>query len=144
MRAQIAGVMMLVCSAATPAHELAHLDRNGDRAVSRIEALGDGEIYKRFATFDADNDGILSQPEYARAVEDNRKRIVRDSLVTARVKAALLAAKGIPSRHIAVQTYEGRVYLKGFVGAAEIASRAGRVTAAVDGVRTVHNDLAVK
>jgi hypothetical protein len=120
------------------------LDRNGDGAISRVEALGNPEIHKRFAAFDADNDGVLSRPEYALAMEDNRKRMLRDSLVTARVKAALLAAKGIPSRHIAVETYEGRVYLKGFVGAPEIASRAGRVTAAVEGVRTVHNDLAVK
>lgn len=139
-----AGMLLLLWGASALPQGLAVLDRNGDGAISRVEALGDAEIHKRFAAFDADSDGRLSQPEYARAMEDNRKRVLRDSLVTARVKAALLAAKGIPSRHIAVQTYEGRVHLKGFVRVPEVASRAGRVTAAVDGVRTVHNDLAVK
>lgn len=144
MRAQVAGIMMLVWSATVLPGDLDVLDRNGDGAISRVEALGNPEIHKRFAAFDADNDGVLSRPEYALAMKDNRKRMLRDSVVTARVRAALLAAKGIPSRQIAVETYEGRVYLKGFVRAPEIASRAGRVTAAVDGVRTVHNDLAVK
>lgn len=120
------------------------LDRNRDGLISRVEALGNAEIQKRFTVFDGDKDGRLSEQEYRLAVEDNNRRILHDSTITARVKAALLAAKGIPSLQIAVETYEGRVQLKGYVGAPGIASRAGRVTAAVDGVRTVHNDIAVK
>ena len=124
--------------------ELMALDRNADGLISRIEALGNPEIQKRFAAFDGDKDGLLSESEYTHAVEDNNKRILHDSTITARVRAALLAAKGIPSLQIAVETYEGRVQLKGFVNAPDIVSRAGRVTAAVSGVRTVHNDIAVK
>ena len=58
--------------------------------------------------------------------------------------AALLAEKGIPSMSISVETYEGRVQLSGFVGSPDIVSRAGRVTATVSGVRTVHNNISVK
>lgn len=140
----LAGAMMLWSALALSQSGFIALDRNGDGWISRVEALGDAEIQKRFAAFDADRDGLLSRAEYAQAVKDNHQRILHDSGITARVEAALLADKDIPSGRIAVQTYEGRVQLKGFVGAPGVASRAGRVTAAVEGVRTVHNDITVK
>jgi hypothetical protein len=127
-----------------PRADFVALDRNRDGNISKVEALANPEVHKRFAAFDMDKNGLLSQSEYALAMEDNEKRILRDSLITARVKAALLAEKGIPSLSIAVETYEGRVQLSGFVKVPDIASRAGRVTAGVSGVRTVHNDIAVK
>ena len=120
------------------------LDRNRDGYVSRVEANGDREIAKRFAQFDTDGDGRLSEAEYVRAKEDNDKRILRDAMITARVKAALLAEKGIPSLSISVDTYEGSVQLAGFVGSPDLVSKAGRVTAAVSGVRTVNNNISVK
>src|SRR5688500_4888082 len=97
-----------------------------------------------FVALDHDRDGRLSEAEYAAAMEDNQKRIFQDSVITARVKAALLAERGIPSLSISVETYEGSVQLTGFVNAPEIVSRAGRVTAGVNGVRTVHNNIGVR
>jgi hyperosmotically inducible protein len=120
------------------------LDRNRDGYISKVEALANAEVQKRFTAFDQDRDGLLSEAEYAAAMEDNQKRILQDAVITARVKAALLAEKGIPSLAISVETYEGRVQLNGFVSAPEMVSRAGRVTAGVSGVRTVHNNLAVR
>ena len=105
------------------------LDKNKDGYLSKQEAAGDREIAKRFAMFDIDNDGRLSESEYLRAKDDNNKRVMRDAALTARVKAALLAERGIPSLSISVDTYEGRVQLSGFVGSPDIVSRAGRVTA---------------
>ncbi len=157
MRAfSIALLTLLVCTGALaqnpgeatalpgPRSDFLLLDRNRDGYVSKVEALANPEVQKRFASFDMDKDGLLSESEYVRAMEDNDKRILRDSLITARVKAALLAEKGIPSLSIAVETYEGRVQLSGFVKVPDMASRAGRVTANVTGVRTVHNNLAVR
>ncbi|HEV8107545.1 MAG TPA: BON domain-containing protein [Burkholderiales bacterium] len=120
------------------------LDRNRDGYISKVEALANPEIHKRFAAFDADKDGRLSEAEYTSAMEDNETRILQDSVITARVKAALLAERGIPSLSISVETYEGGVQLNGFVNMAEIVSRAGRITASVAGVRTVHNNIAVR
>jgi BON domain/EF hand len=127
-----------------PRADFVALDRNRDGYISKVEALANPEIHKRFAAFDADKDGRLTEAEFAAAIEDNQKRILHDSTITARVKAALLAEKGIPSFSISVETYEGRVQLSGFVRAPEIVSRAGRVTAAVSGVRTVDNNIAVR
>ena len=120
------------------------LDRNRDGYVSKVEALANPEVHKRFAAFDLDRDGKLTEAEHAAAMEDNEKRILQDSIITARVKAALLAEKGIPSFSISVETYEAAVQLKGFVKAPDLVSRAGRVTAGVSGVRTVHNNINVR
>jgi hyperosmotically inducible periplasmic protein len=128
----------------TPRSDFVSLDRNRDGYISKVEALANPEVQKRFAAFDADKDARLSEAEYVGAMEDNQKRILEDSVITARVRAALLAEKGIPSLSISVETYEGTVRLSGFVKAAEIASRAGRVTAGVSGVRSVHNNIAVR
>jgi osmotically-inducible protein OsmY len=122
----------------------AALDRNGDGNLSRVEALGNQEIYKRFAQFDANGDRQLSRAEYLAAREDNERRSQTDAALTARVKAALGADRSLPAAGIGVETYEGRVHLSGFVPIPEMASRAGRVSAGVSGVRTVHNDIAVK
>lgn len=120
------------------------LDRNGDGYVTRIEALAEQEIHKRFAQFDVNKDRQLSLVEYLAAREDIDKRAQSDAALTARVKAALIAERGIPWSAISVETYEGGVQLSGFVPAPDMASRAGRVTAGVSGVRTVHNAIGVR
>jgi osmotically-inducible protein OsmY len=120
------------------------LDRNGDGYLSRVEALADQEICKRFAQFDANGDRQLSATEYLAAREDNQRRARHDAALTARVKAALSAERGIRAAAIAVQTYEGQVQLSGFVPLPDMASRAGRVTAGVTGVHSVHNNITVK
>jgi hypothetical protein len=156
MRPLVTFALMLVSAAALaqnngdpatipgPRADFVALDRNRDGSISKVEALANPEVHKRFAAFDLDKDGRLSESEYVLAMEDNQKRIVADSVITARVKAALLAERGIPSLAISVETYEGRVQLSGFVKVPDIVSRAGRVTAGVNGVRTVHNNISVR
>ena len=139
-------VSVLAASAAVRAqpHDFSTLDRNQDGYLSRIEVATVPEIARRFAQFDLDQDRRLSQAEYRAAREDNEKRAQRDEALTARVKEALSAASGIASKTISVESYEGRVQLSGFVPVPDMASRAGRVVAGVDGVRTVHNNITVK
>jgi hypothetical protein len=156
MRALLLAVALAISSAAFAqpgsgepgggprAAQFTALDRNADGYVTRIEALGEQEIHKRFAQFDANKDRQLSLAEYLAAREDIDKRVQQDAVLTARVKAALLAERGIPSKAISVETYEGRVQLSGFVPVPDMASRAGRLVAGVNGVRTVHNNIAVK
>ena len=125
-------------------HEFNQLDRNRDGVISRVEALANQDVLKRFNGFDADRDSRLSETEFAALREDIARQAVLDAAITARVKAALLAERGIPSLSISVETYEGRVQLSGFVKSPDIVSRAGRVTAGVNGVRTVHNNIGVR
>ena len=120
------------------------LDRNSDGYLSRGEISAAPDIARRFAQFDADKDRRLSKAEYAAAREEDDKRAAVDAALTARVKEALHAARGLPSTAISVETYEGEVQLSGFVPAPDLASRAGRITARVSGVRMVHNNLVVR
>ena len=125
-------------------HDFASLDRNGDGYLTRIEAAADADIAKRFSQFDADKDRRLSETEYGAARAESEQQARRDAALTARVREALAAARGIATTAISVDTSEGRVQLSGFVPLADMASRAGRVAAGVSGVLSVQNDVAVR
>ena len=124
--------------------DFAKLDRNRDGYVTRIEALADPEIHKRFGQFDANKDRQLALAEYLAAREDNDKRAQQDAALLIRVKAALIAERGIPWNAISVETYEGAVPAFRHSFPAPDLARAGRLTASINGVRTVQNDLLVK
>jgi osmotically-inducible protein OsmY len=67
-----------------------------------------------------------------------------DSVVTTKVKAALLNEPALKSFQISVKTYQDTVQLSGFVDSAEARQLAGRVATGVHGVANVKNDLIVK
>lgn len=66
------------------------------------------------------------------------------SVITAKVKAALLNAPNLDSTDISVTTYKGTVQLSGFVNSAAQVAQAGQVAQNVQGVQSVQNNLAVK
>ena len=120
------------------------IDKNRDGYLSKEEVAGDKELAKRFAKFDADKDGRLNVNEFIKANQDNDGRILADSAITTKVKALLLAEKGVPSTSISVETYEGLVLLSGFVDTNDIKAKAAKVAAGVSGVKQVQNNLVVK
>jgi osmotically-inducible protein OsmY len=67
-----------------------------------------------------------------------------DSVITTRVKAALLDTPALKSFQISVTTYKDVVQLSGFVDSSESARLAGKVAEGVKGVARVRNDLIVK
>lgn len=67
-----------------------------------------------------------------------------DSIVTTRVKSALVANPVTKARQINVSTAEGIVQLSGFVDSAAEKSTATEVARSVPGVRLVQNDLETK
>lgn len=69
---------------------------------------------------------------------------VDDSVVTAKVKAALTDDETTKARDIKVQTFDGVVQLSGFVGTSEEKSRATDVAKGIDGVKEVRNDIEVQ
>ena len=120
------------------------MDKNRDGGLSKEEVAGDKELAKRFTRFDADKDGRLNVDEFIKANQDNDKRVLADSAITTKIKALLLAEKGVPSASVSVETYEGRVILSGFVENGGQVAQAGKVAAGVSGVKKVQNNLAVK
>lgn len=69
--------------------------------------------------------------------------VIDDSVLTAKVKAALIEDPVTKARDINVETYRGVVQLGGFVDTSEQKSRAGEIARDVGGVQEVRNDLRV-
>ncbi|WMY76506.1 BON domain-containing protein [Buttiauxella selenatireducens] len=69
---------------------------------------------------------------------------IDDTVVTTKVKSALLSEKSIKSTDISVETFKGRVQLSGFVSSSAEANKAVAVTKSVKGVQVVQNALIVK
>ena len=69
---------------------------------------------------------------------------VDDSVITAKVKSALLADDAVKSFAVSVETVKGVVQLSGFVNTSDQKSAAGKDAEAVPGVKKVHNNLIVK
>ena len=69
---------------------------------------------------------------------------VDDSVITAKVKSAILGEPGLKVSEINVETFKGAVQLSGFVDSSAQKSRAGRLAAEVTGVRDVKNHITVK
>lgn len=70
--------------------------------------------------------------------------VVDDSVITAKVKAALIADPTTKARQINVETKDGHVQLSGFVDSPVERSRATEVASAVSGVKDVDNQIDIK
>jgi hyperosmotically inducible protein len=128
--------------------DFVNLDKNKDGFLSREEAKADKRATKFFGKADMNHDGKLNEDEWlkARSMADRQKagEYVDDSTITAKVKSALLAKKGVSSAEISVETYLGVVQLSGFVDTADQVQLAGRTARGVKGVKEVKNSLNVK
>ena len=69
---------------------------------------------------------------------------VDDTVITGKVKAAILNEPTLKSAEINVETFKGVVQLSGFVSSQAAVDKAVAVTRLVKGVRSVNNDMRVK
>jgi len=69
---------------------------------------------------------------------------VDDSVITTKVKAAVLREPGLKVSEINVETFKGVVQLSGFVSSRDDIKSAIRVASAVEGVKSVKNDMQLK
>jgi osmotically-inducible protein OsmY len=67
-----------------------------------------------------------------------------DTVITSKVKAAVLNEPTLKSAEINVETFKGVVQLSGFVSSQANISKAVEVARAVPGVKSVKNDMRVK
>lgn len=69
---------------------------------------------------------------------------IDDTVITTKVKTALLAEKNLKSTQINVETFKGRVQLSGFVSSRADAQRAIQVTQSVAGVQSVIDSMKIR
>ena len=69
---------------------------------------------------------------------------VDDTVITTKVKAAILEEPGLKSAEINVETFKGTVQLSGFVSSQSSIQKAVEVARGVKGVKAVKNDMHVK
>ena len=131
-----------------PNREFNKLDVNRDGYVSKEEARKLRGFEKAFNEADDNRDGRLDTNEFAKALAiDDRIRAgqyVDDSVITSKVKAALLKDRALSALAVSVETRHGTVLLSGFVDNQNQARRAAEIAAAVQGVVEVKSSLTVK
>jgi len=74
----------------------------------------------------------------------NAGRVVDDSAITAKVKAALVRDPATKAHQINVETFQGTVQLSGFVDSSDARARALEVARNVEGVKEVRDALEVR
>jgi osmotically-inducible protein OsmY len=69
---------------------------------------------------------------------------IDDSVITTKVKSAILGEPGLKVSEINVETFKGVVQLSGFVSSREDITAAVKLASAVNGVKSVKNDMQLK
>lgn len=82
-------------------------------------------------------------PVYA-ADDHTAGEIIDDTVITTKVKAALIADPVTKAHQISVETYEGAVKLSGFVESAEAEQRAMEIARDVEGTKSVDDDMEIR
>ena len=83
--------------------------------------------------------GCASTPK-----KESTGEYIDDSVITTKVKAALVEDPVTKAYQINVETFKGEVQLSGFVDSAQAKAKAGEVARGVKGVISVKNNLIVK
>jgi hyperosmotically inducible protein len=124
------------------------LDVNSDGYISRDEAAKQKDFGRAFNEADENRDGRLDRGEFVKAqsIHDRLRAgvFIDDSVITARVKAALVKDPDVKAYEVSVETSKGIVLLSGFVDNERQVRRAQEVAAAIEGVKSVKSNLVVK
>ena len=128
--------------------EFKKFDSNRDGYLSREEARKIRDFDKAFGEADDNRDGKLDAAEFTKAQAIHERvvagQFIDDSVITARIKAALLKDPAVSALAVSVETRKGTVVLSGFVESDNQMRRAAEIAAGVQGVVTVKNGLVVK
>ena len=76
--------------------------------------------------------------------QESTGQYMDDTTLTAKVKTAILKEPDLKSAEINVETFKGVVQLSGFVSSRDDIQSAIRVASAVNGVKSVKNDMQLK
>ena len=78
------------------------------------------------------------------AKKEGTGEYIDDSVITTKVKAAVLNEPTLKSAEINVETFKGVVQLSGFVNSQEDIAKAASVAKGIKGVTSVKNDMRLK
>ncbi len=78
------------------------------------------------------------------ATKSGTGEYIDDTVITTKVKAAILNEETLKSAEINVETFKGVVQLSGFVNSEADIAKAAQVTREVKGVSSVKNDMRLK
>lgn len=78
------------------------------------------------------------------ATDESTGEYIDDTVITTKVKAALLEDSTVRSREVSVETFKGIVQLSGFVESKESMDRAVEIARSIDGVGSVRNNMTIK
>jgi hyperosmotically inducible protein len=125
------------------------LDKNKDGFLTKDEVRDiRGDYGKAFDQADANKDGKLDPGEFLKAEALHERMVtgkyVDDSIVTTRVKAALLKEPRLKSMDVSVETYNGEVLLSGFVRDEAQREAAKKAAMRVSGVAAVKDAMVVR
>jgi hyperosmotically inducible periplasmic protein len=70
--------------------------------------------------------------------------VIDDSVITTKVKTALIADQRVHGRDVSVETFKGRVLLSGYVRTPEERKAAQDIARSVPGVKEVNNKISVQ
>ena len=124
------------------------LDNNKDGLVTRDEVKHLRSYGKAFDAADANKDGKLDRDEFVNAEAAHDRivagKFVDDSVITARVKTALLQEPELKSLDVSVETQNGVVLLSGFVRDEGQRQKAMKAAVKVSGVASVKDAMTVR
>jgi hyperosmotically inducible protein len=132
---------------ADPVTEAGEINVDVNRGVVKLAGFVDTSNEKEKAGQVARNvDGVKSVQNDITVQTKNEStgEVIDDSILTAKVKAALIASSETKAHQINVETKDGVVQLSGFVDNAGAKSAATSVAKSVTGVKDVKNELSVK
>ena len=78
------------------------------------------------------------------AKQEGTGEYIDDSVITTKVKAAILQESSLKSTEINVETFKGVVQLSGFVNSQADINKAVQITRTVKGVKSVTNSMRLK
>ena len=133
--------------ASNPVTEAGEINVDVNRGVVKLAGFVDSSKEKSQAGEIARSvDGVQSVQNDIAVRTDNSStgEVVDDSIITGKVKSALIADSTTKAHQINVETKGGVVQLSGFVDNAAAKSAATSVAKSVSGVKDVKNELSVK
>ncbi len=132
---------------ANPVTEAGEINVDVNRGTVKLSGFVDSQQEKSKAGDVARNvDGVKTvQNDIAVKTENSSTgEVIDDSILTAKVKAALIESPETKAHQINVETKLGVVQLSGFVDTAAAKAAATSVAKSVTGVKSVKNELSVK